>query len=200
MVWPTPTDSASLLLPRAGCPANTYHCPASLGPAFNDICCENGQMCTADSSNNPACCPQGAVCTGTAPASAPTASTRSPSWVPNPYFPFPYAATTFGNHASCSSAVKSCSINYGACMATLQMGNSHHVTVAIPGNTGTTITGGGASFPSSRATSICSSLSSLACGALDSATCASFGQDSGTFKIAPMSSPWLLLLVAVTLV
>lgn len=85
-------------------------------------------------------------------------------------------------------------------MTTLQNGNSHHVTVAVPGNTGTTVTGGGGSFPSSQATSICSSLSSLACEALDSATCASFGQVSGTFKIAPMSSPWLLLLVAVTLV
>lgn len=199
MTWPVPTTSLHgpppLLRPRAGCPANTYHCPASLGPAFNDICCENGQICATDSNNNPACCPQGAVCTGTAPATAPTAPAGSPSYVLNSYFPFPYASTTFGNSAACSSAVQSCSRNYDACLTKLQNGNGYHVTVAVPGDTGTTVTGGGGSFPGSQATYICSSLSLVACEAVGSATCTSFGQDSGTCNVTPASSSWLLLLL-----
>lgn len=143
--------------------------------------------------------PTSAVCTGTAPVSAPTASAGSPSYIPNSYFPFPYALTTFGNSASCSAAVQSCSKNYHACLTKLQSGDGYHVTVAVPGNTGTTVTGGGANLPSSQATSVCSSLSSQACEALDSATCASFGHSSGTFKFAPTSLSWLLLLWAVHL-
>ncbi|ATY61997.1 hypothetical protein A9K55_008221 [Cordyceps militaris] len=139
--------------------------------------------------------PHSAVCTGTAPATAPTAPAGSPSYVLNSYFPFPYASTTFGNSAACSSAVQSCSRNYDACLTKLQNGNGYHVTVAVPGDTGTTVTGGGGSFPGSQATYICSSLSLVACEAVGSATCTSFGQDSGTCNVTPASSSWLLLLL-----
>lgn len=41
------------------CPADTLPCPTSLGAAFKDICCQNGQTCALDANNSPACCPSG---------------------------------------------------------------------------------------------------------------------------------------------
>lgn len=141
-----------------------------------------------------------AVCTGTAPASAPTAPVGTVTYVPNSYFPFPYVPTTFGNRASCSSAVQSCSKNYDACLTKLQDGNGYHVTVAVPGASGTTVTGGATSLPAVQATSICSSLSLEACRALTSATCASISKSSGAKQAAPISSMWLLALLPVSVI
>lgn len=50
-----------LLLRRNECPGGTFQCPASLGPAFSDVCCQNGQQCAVDNNDQPACCPSGWV-------------------------------------------------------------------------------------------------------------------------------------------
>jgi hypothetical protein len=42
----------------AGCLPNFYSC-ANQGPAFNGVCCQNGQLCALDAASNPACCPSG---------------------------------------------------------------------------------------------------------------------------------------------
>lgn len=120
-----------------------------------------------------------AVCTGTAPPTAtdnnPTAAT---SYVPNSYFSFPYAPTSFANSASCASATKGCSENYDACLTNLG-GSGFAVTVDVPGGGGTTVNGDGRNLGSS-ATSICSSLSSQACSKIQATKCDSFGQSSST--------------------
>lgn len=55
---PTPTYATPLTLHRRQeCPAGTFHCPASLGEEFSDVCCANGQKCDRDERNQPACCP-----------------------------------------------------------------------------------------------------------------------------------------------
>ncbi|POR35388.1 Uncharacterized protein TPAR_04391 [Tolypocladium paradoxum] len=188
-----------LLFARAQCPANTFPCPASLGPAFNGVCCQNGQTCALDAKNDPACCPSGAVCTGTAPATPPAGGpTPVVSYVPNPYFSFPYAATTFGNSASCASAVKACSSNYNACVTGLQGSGGYGVTIDVPGGGGTTV-GGTARNLGPSATSICSSLSSQACSKLEATKCESFGTGSGASIARPPGSPVLALVAAVAL-
>lgn len=117
------------------------------------------------------------MCTGTAP---PTASNNSPtatiSYVPNSYFSFPYAPTTFANSASCASATKGCSENYDSCLTNLG-GSGFAVTVNVPGGGGTTVNGNNQNLGTS-ATSICSSLSSQACSNLQATKCDSFGQSS----------------------
>ncbi|PHH84497.1 hypothetical protein CDD83_1855 [Cordyceps sp. RAO-2017] len=171
------------LLAREQCPANTFQCPSSLGVAFKDVCCLNGQRCALDANNSPACCPSGAICTGTAPIVTPGGSpTAAVSYVPNQYFPFPFAAASFGNSASCASAVAACSSNYGACVTKLQGNGGFAVTVNVPGGIGTTVGGSDQSLGGS-ATSICSSLSSQACSNLEATKCGSFGQGSGTSTI-----------------
>ncbi|KAM4059326.1 hypothetical protein HRG_007816 [Hirsutella rhossiliensis] len=188
------------LAARAQCPANTFPCPTSLGAAFNDICCQNGQTCALDANNSPACCPAGAVCTGTAPAtpldSVPTAAV---SYVPNSYFSFPYAATTFANSASCASAVAACSSNYGVCVAGLQRNGGYAVTINVPGGGGTTV-GGMQGDLGASATPICSSLSSQACSRLGATKCESFGQRSGESAARLRLSPMLALLAGVGVV
>ena len=55
---PTPTYAPALALNRRQeCPAGTFHCPASLGEEFSDVCCANGQKCDWDERDQPACCP-----------------------------------------------------------------------------------------------------------------------------------------------
>jgi hypothetical protein len=114
---------------------------------------------------------QRAVCTGTAPAVAPTAAA---SYVPNPYFSFPYAPATFTNSRACSSVLSQCSQNYGACVTQLQGGNRFPVTVAVLGGGGTTVSADQISAGTS-ATAICSSLSSLACPSFQDSQCTQFG-------------------------
>lgn len=112
------------------------------------------------------------VCTGTAPATAPL-PTAAASYVPNSYFPFPYAPATFHNSAACSSAVSQCSVNFAACMTDLQEGNGYAVTIIVPGGGGTTV--GAETSVGASATPICSSLSSVACSGLQSTQCAQYG-------------------------
>ncbi|CCT61931.1 uncharacterized protein FFUJ_01569 [Fusarium fujikuroi IMI 58289] len=146
------------------CPANTFRCSEELGERFSDICCQNGQTCAVDADNEPACCPSGAVCTGTAPASATGEPTAEASYVPNSYFAFPYAATTFTNEAACTSAVDACEKN----------------SIIVPGGGGTTVQGGGQALGSSSATAVCSSLSSRACRNVSSDDCSDYGNDASS--------------------
>ncbi|KAM7192007.1 hypothetical protein V8F33_008585 [Rhypophila sp. PSN 637] len=169
--------------PEAGCIPNFYSC-ASQGNAFSGTCCQVGQKCELDVNNNPACCPANAVCTGTAPASfvTPGPTKTAVSFVPNPYFSFPYVATYFDNPGDCSAAVSQCSANYGVC--TSQMGGQGDfvVTIEVPGGGGTTFTGGGqANVGPVSATSICNSLSSVACNGLQQSMCTMTGTTAGGF-------------------
>lgn len=123
-----------------------------------------------------------AVCTGTAPATAATAAaTAAPSYVPNSYFSFPYAPTTYASEGACKSAVKACSQNYDACVADLGDGETYGVTIAVPDGGGVTVGGSGATLGAS-ATPICSSLSSRACSDLDKLDCGDFGSGSNAIQ------------------
>lgn len=80
-------------------------------------------------------------------------------FVPNPYYSFPYIATSFGNARACSQAIGQCSDSFQACTSQLggQAGaGDYHVTVVVPGGGGTTVTGnGGINYGPASATSIC---------------------------------------------
>ncbi|KAF4968208.1 hypothetical protein FZEAL_10417 [Fusarium zealandicum] len=160
------------------CPTNMVQCSEELGEKFNGICCQQGQTCALDADEEPACCPSGAVCTGTAPASAPT-GTAPVSYVPNSYFAFPYAATTFSNEGACSSAIDACSENYDRCVNFLEDGGQYGVTIVVPDGGGTTVEGGGQALGPS-ATEVCSSLSSRACDSLGNDTCSDYGSVAST--------------------
>lgn len=133
-----------------------------------------------------------AVCTGTAPASFVPPST-SISYVPNAYFSFPYAPTSFADAAACSSAVSQCGANYDSCTSRLEGAaagggsSGGGVTVVVSGQAGTTVVGGGGqagvTLATASATSICSSLSSVACGGLQSGMCTGAGVTTGGFVI-----------------
>ncbi|KFA59999.1 hypothetical protein S40285_08555 [Stachybotrys chlorohalonatus IBT 40285] len=171
---------AAFLFKRQSCPSNTFECPTSLGAVFEDICCANGQTCAFDEDNQPACCPAGTICTGTAPDSPPTAFPTAPvSYVPNTYFSFPYAATTYPNSAACESAVSVCSRNYEVCTSGLGGGSGFAVTIDVPGGGGVTVDGTGANL-GPAVTSVCSSLSSEACSDMEATSCDTFGPDSAS--------------------
>lgn len=135
-----------------------------------------------------------AVCTGTAPA---TAATDDPSaavsYVPNSYFSFPFAPTTFDDSGACSSAASACSQNYDACLTNLQGDTGYAVTIDVPGGGGTTVAGAGGNLDSASATSVCSSLSSEACSDVEATSCDSYGNGSG-----PAAPPSIRLVVLVT--
>ncbi|KAF4122390.1 hypothetical protein GMORB2_7382 [Geosmithia morbida] len=171
-----PEPTTHPLMPRADCPASMFQCPASLGAAFSDVCCSDGQTCALDHNNSPACCPSGAVCTGAAPTGQPSV-TQAVSYVPNSYFSFPYAMTTFDNSADCRSAVVACSENYDLCTSNLggDGGSGYGVTVDVPGGGGVTV-GASATDLGASATSVCSSLSSEACSPLAATDCSIFGE------------------------
>ncbi|PHH59180.1 hypothetical protein CDD81_3666 [Ophiocordyceps australis] len=199
LVEVTAATPAPVLIARDECPANTSRCPTSLGAIFSDICCQLGQTCAFDANNKPACCPLGAVCTGTAPATPPGgAPSPEASYVPNAYFSFPFAPTSYPNSASCASAVRACSHNYDACVTALHGtdGTVHGVTVDVPGGGGTTVAPGAHNLGSS-ASSVCASLSTAACATLDTKRCESFGQNSAAGAMAkPRHASTLALLVA----
>ncbi|KAI1065351.1 hypothetical protein LB507_000640 [Fusarium sp. FIESC RH6] len=179
--YPAYVPPASVIFKRDdSCPANTFRCSEELGERFRDICCQNGQTCAVDADDEPACCPSGAVCTGTAPASATGAATASPSYVPNSYFAFPYAAATFESEAACTSAVDACEKNYDQCVNYLGDGGQYGVTIVVPGGGGTTVEGGGQALGSSSATAVCSSLSSRACGNVSNDDCSDYGNDASS--------------------
>ncbi|KAJ9157671.1 hypothetical protein NKR23_g101 [Pleurostoma richardsiae] len=175
-----------LLLKRQSCITNFYSC-ASQGSAFTNICCENGQVCALDASNQPACCPSGAVCTGTAPASFVTPSTAtgtaSASYVSNTFFPFPYVATSFADSAACTSAVSECSANYAACTSELQGSGSGGYGVTIDAGGTTVVAATPMSLAVTSAAGVCSSLSSVACSGLQSSDCSQVGTATGGFVV-----------------
>ncbi|KAL1866981.1 hypothetical protein VTK73DRAFT_4420 [Phialemonium thermophilum] len=179
-----PIETARALAERqgggpGGCLANFYPC-VDRGTVFQNVCCENGQVCALDANHNPACCPLNAVCTGTAPATFVAPGTATVSFVANTYFSFPYVATSFANQQACSSAVSQCSRNYEVCTSQLEApsggsggGGGFGVTVVVPGGSTVVGNGGGgnnnnagAGLPTATATSVCSSLSSVACSGL----------------------------------
>lgn len=129
-----------------------------------------------------------AVCTGTAPASATGAATASPSYVPNSYFAFPYAAATFESEAACTSAVDACEKNYDQCVNFLGDGGQYGVTIIVPGGGGTTVEGGGQALGPSSATAVCSSLSSRACGNVTNDDCSDYGNHAPSSNIRDL---WL---------
>ena len=140
-----------------------------------------------------------AVCTGTAPNTISTGTpaatvTQSASFVPNAYFSFPYAQTTFANSPACFSAETACSDNYQVCLTDLQGGGGGAgLTIAVPGGGGVTVDGGrniGAS-----ATSVCSSLSSIACSAVASANCDAYGPTSGAVSLRVARSGLVALIL-----
>lgn len=175
-----------------GCISGTFSC-ADQGSAFSGICCASGQTCALDAANSPACCPSGDVCTGTAPSSYKPPSTTAVSYVNNQFYSFPYIATSFSNAAACSRAVSQCSANYAACTAGLEGGGAGGVTVVVPGST--TVRGStGATYPTSSATSICSSLSSAACSGIQDSYCtagatAGFSVGSANAAARPTGMP-----------
>ncbi|KAK4177668.1 hypothetical protein QBC36DRAFT_126752 [Triangularia setosa] len=183
-----PAETAAIVAKRQqGCLSNFYSC-ANQGPAFNGVCCQNGQTCGLDANNEPACCPAGVICTGTAPASFATplpAATTAVSYVPNGFFSFPYVATYFANREHCSAAARQCDTNYEACQSQLQGlagGVGYAVTIAVPGGGGTTVTAAaGITYEPARATSICSSLSSVACNGLEPGMCTMEGTTANGF-------------------
>lgn len=121
-----------------------------------------------------------AVCTGTAPATAATAI--AVSFVPNSYFSFPFAPTTYDNRDICSDAASACSRNYDTCVTVLEGSSGWGVTIDVPGGGGTTVGGGGAGLGAS-ATPVCSSLSSRACSHLEATPCSSYDEsDSSTMR------------------
>ncbi|EAQ90800.1 hypothetical protein CHGG_02735 [Chaetomium globosum CBS 148.51] len=136
-----PVETAAPVAKRqeSGCLANFFSC-ADQGPAFDGVCCQNGQRCALDASDSPACCPTNAVCTGTAPESfvppGPAATTAA-SYVPNVFFSFPYVATYFANPGHCSAAISQCNANHAACTSQLAgqdgSGAGYAVTVVVPG-------------------------------------------------------------------
>ncbi|KAH6854384.1 hypothetical protein B0I37DRAFT_28875 [Chaetomium sp. MPI-CAGE-AT-0009] len=197
-----PVETAAPVAKRqqSSCLANFFSC-ADQGPAFDGVCCQNGQRCALDANNSPACCPTNAVCTGTAPSFVPpdAAATTAASYVPNVFFSFPYVATYFANPGHCSAAISQCSANHAACTSQLAgqngLGGGFAVTVVVPGGGGTTVAaGGGLSVDAAAATSICNSLSSAACGSLRPSMCTMtgtstagfyFGTDSGNAAARP---------------
>lgn len=136
------------------------------------------------------------VCTGTAPATAPAAGSTAPvSFVPNSYYSFPFAQTTFDDRGACSSAVKDCSRNYDACVTDLQGDDGYAVTIDVPGGGGTTVDGSAVGLDAASATSICSSLSTEACSDLEATSCSSY--DSGARPAALHTLPTSLTALVV---
>lgn len=176
-----PINYAAVERRQTACPSSYFSC-ASQGAAFAGICCVNGQVCSLDSSSNPACCPSGYVCTGPAPTGTQTlpTGTAAVSYVTNAYFAFPAIPTSFSNAAACSSAVGACASNYAVCTSDLASGTGGvGVTINVPGGGGVTVAPTHTVFPVASATSMCSSLESAACYGLSSARCATAGSAGG---------------------
>ncbi|TVY22744.1 hypothetical protein LHYA1_G008592, partial [Lachnellula hyalina] len=165
--------------------------------AKNIACCPTGATCTGTLAAATAASTTGtggAVLGGTtATASSNSATTTTTnsgssasitgtaSYPSNPYFPFPYIATSYPNSAACNTAFLACQTNYAACTADLQGGSGSNfaVTIIAPSGGGVTVSPSVQSLGTASATSICSSLSSEACFNIQSANCAQFGSGEG---------------------
>ncbi len=98
------------------------------------------------------------------------------STVPNTYYPFVYAPTSFVNADQCSSAFTSCQAASTACFTSLA--GSYGVTVGGFGG-GITVQGVSGTILSAAST-ICSSLSSVGCSNIQQVSqCSIFGSASG---------------------
>ena len=96
--------------------------------------------------------------------------------MPNTYYPFVYAPTSFVDADQCSSAFTSCQAASTACFTSLA--GSYGVTVGGFGG-GITVQGVSGTILSAAST-ICSSLSSAACSNLQQVSqCSNFGSGSG---------------------
>lgn len=192
---------------QSGCASGYSNC-AGIG-APGSCCKSNSQVCSADSSGHVGCCPVGAACTGTiagatagqsvvttgittttgtatttggfiiGTGTSSSAAITSRSTVPNPYYPFPYIATTYTNAAACSAAYTGCQTDFASCTSALG-GSVNGVTVDAPNGAGITVQAITATLPSAQASSACSSLSSVACYNLQVEACQAFGTGSGS--------------------
>jgi hypothetical protein len=190
----------ALLVKRQGCQAGLDSCS---GLGANNICCPSETTCTLDQAGQVACCSVGVACTGTIDGSF-TESTASlsttggavggtttttggvvsitgvgggGSTVPNSYYPFIYAPTSFPDADQCSSAFTSCQAASTACFTSLAGANG--VTVGGVDGGGITVQGVSGTILSA-ASSICSSLSSVGCSNLQQVSqCTIFGSGSG---------------------
>ncbi|EXJ58954.1 hypothetical protein A1O7_06385, partial [Cladophialophora yegresii CBS 114405] len=190
----------ALLVKRQGCQAGLESCS---GLGANNVCCPSGTTCTLDQADQVACCSVGVACTGsiegTLTGSIATSSTTGAalgstttttggaisitgvggggSTVPNSYYPFIYAPTSFPNADQCSSAFTSCQAASTACFTSLAGANG--VTVGGINGGGITVQGVSGTILSA-ASSICSSLSSVGCSNLQQVSqCTVFGSGSG---------------------
>lgn len=194
------------LLKRQNCPANYFYCSTIIQSA---ACCSTDAVCSLDNAGNPACCPIGSYCTGTIPvgskpsstavfvtttssgvvivsttttaAPATTTAAATITYVANPYFPYPYIATSFANSAACASAYSSCANNFAICTADLAGGGNGGYAVTVSGpNGGVTVSPTAAmSLGTAIANAVCSSLSSVACSG-NSGTCSVYGTAAAT--------------------
>lgn len=220
---PTTAQSAEdplELLKRQDCPTNYNSC-STLAAADAGSCCSVDSVCSLDNAGNVACCPIGSFCTGTiGTPSSPTAvvvsasivtatttaapSTGAVSYVPNPYFSFPYIPSTFANSASCSAAYSTCASDYAQCTIDLQGGEGRFaVTIVAPGGGITVSAPASTNVGAASATAICSSLSNLACPGT-AATCSVYAIGTASPElISAAGAPaegrcWLSLMASLT--
>jgi len=190
------------LVKRQGCEAGLNSC-SSLGA---NVCCSSGYSCTLDQVGHVACCSIGATCTGTIAGSVtgstatssstgivfggttPTSTTTASggvvitgvggggSTVPNSYYPFLYAPSSFPDADQCSSAFTSCQSASTACFTSLAGING----VTIGGLGGGITVQGTSGVVLSTVSSICSSLSSVGCSNIQQVSqCTVYGSGSG---------------------
>lgn len=173
-------------------------CGNSCSGMGENVCCGKKASCALDSAGNVACCPFNAVCTGAIspptgaslvtakgatsgaaatgvpPTAAPSAivshAISGTSTVPNSYYPFPVAPTTFANAGDCSSTFSGCQAESAKCTGFIE-GGGYGVTINGVG-VGVTQQGG---MPPASAESICSSLSQAACHGLKVEMCSTLG-------------------------
>lgn len=202
----------ALLVKRQGCEAglnscsdfgvNNICCPSdttcTLDQAGNVACCTVGSACTGtiDGSVTGSATTTSATgivvggstslstITSTGGVTSTTGAVGGGSTVPNSYYPFTYAPTSFADAGQCSSAFTSCQAASTSCFTSLA--GSYGVTVGGFGG-GITVQGVSGTILS-VASSICSSLSSEGCSNLQQvSTCTVFGAGSGVIPTTTTS-------------
>lgn len=180
-------DSCSGLGSNLCCPSGTT---CSLDQAGHVACCSQGAVCTGTiggsvigsvtGSTTSGIVIGGGGITSTVTSSGSVATITqggsAGSTVPNTYYPFFYAPTSFADAGQCSSAFTSCQTASTACFTSLA--GSYGVTIGGFGG-GITVQGVSGQVLSAAST-ICSSLSSVACSNLpDVSQCSNLGGGSG---------------------
>ena len=198
----------ALLVKRQGCQAglnpcdnvgsNNLCCSAqetcTLDQVGHVACCSSGAVCSGTiagsvtgsttSTTNGIVVGGGSIPSSTTTSSggiiSVTGVSGGGSTVPNGFYPFIYAPTSFPNSDDCSSAFTSCQAASTACFTSLAGANG--VTVGGFGG-GITVQGVSGTILSS-ASSICSSLSSVGCSNLQQVSqCSVFGRGSGATPV-----------------